>query len=355
MSSAEPTASATAEPSVNPVFVKAAKVYRKVLDDPTPYLGLEEGVVPQELAYALDTMGEEGVPHLLLQATGLGQGREGDGVLRVMSVRADSDEVDVLDSDFFVGVADAGGDRGSVGRSSLGKGLIHTYFSLRADELTVTRITAGPDGFTQEELCDGQVVQVSCLPEGETSELIAWTDVSDTTLLDELEAGTWDPTLPAAGSEASAQDTADPGTADQGAPLGEIGGLTKEQSAVTSPNGDPVYTGTVRVTDYDGVLALQGQPDPNPGAAQSSPGPYALLVLDQPQEVQALNGDGSGSRPGTASMVLLGSGEQASVWSQYDGQRISVSHPASQVAWPSDTALPLGEPRLIGTATVLSH
>lgn len=54
-------------------------------------------------------------------------------------------------------------------------------------------------------------------------------------------------------------------------------------------------------------------------------------------------------------MVLLGYAEQASAWSQYDGQRISVSHPAAQTFWPSDTSLPLGEPRLNGAATLLSR
>lgn len=147
----------------------------------------------------------------------------------------------------------------------------------------------------------------------------------------------------------------DQGSAAQGTSLGQGGRLTKEQPAAISPDSDPVYTGTVRMTDADGVLSLQGLPDPSPGSGSYSPGPYALLVLDQPQQVVATNSDGQGASSHTASMLLLGHAEQASAWSQYDGQRLSVSHPTSQTFWPSDTSLPLGEPRLSGRATVLTR
>ena len=343
-----PSASASAEPSVNPVFVKAAKVYRQVLADPAPYLGLDAGVSAQEVTYTLDPLGDASTPRLVLQAMNLGQGQETIGVLRFISVQPEGDDVTVLDADYSVGVASAGGFRGQVARSSQGKGLIYTWWLSGTGEGSVTRITAGATGFTQEQLCEGQVVQVSCLPDGEQGEEISWTDASDTSLLDALESGTWDPT-------ASASPASDQGSAGQGTPLGQGGKLTKDRPAATSPNGDPVYTGTVHMTDYDGVLALQGQQDPNPGSGQYTPGPYALLVLDQPQEVTATNGDGQGTSSRTASMVLLGYAEQASAWSQYDGQRISVSHPAAQTFWPSDTSLPLGEPRLNGAATLPSR
>ncbi|WP_172120981.1 hypothetical protein [Actinomyces faecalis] len=348
------TPTATAEPSVNPVLVKAAKVYRQVLANPVQYLGLEDGMVPQEVSYALDALGDSSTPRLVLQATGLGQDQESLGVLRVISVQPQGEDVEVLDSDHMVGVASAGGFRGQVTRSSTGEGLIYTWWLSGTGEGEVTRITADANGFTEEQLCEGQVVQTSCLPDGEQGEEITWTDASDTSVLDALENGEWEPGA-STGASASASQTGGQAETGQGTPLGQGGKLTKDQPAATSPDGSPVYTGTVRMTDYDGVLALQGQQDPNPGAGQYSPGPYALLVLDQPQEVVATNGDGQGTSSRTASMVLLGYADQASAWSQYDGQHISVSHPASQTFWPSDTSLPLGEPRLTGTATVLTR
>lgn len=82
-----PSASASAEPSVNPVFVKAAKVYRQVLADPAPYLGLDAGVSAQEVTYTLDPLGDASTPRLVLQAMNLGQGQETIGVLRFISVQ----------------------------------------------------------------------------------------------------------------------------------------------------------------------------------------------------------------------------------------------------------------------------
>jgi len=104
-----PSASASAEPSVNPVFVKAAKVYRQVLADPAPYLGLDAGVSAQEVTYTLDPLGDASTPRLVLQAMNLGQGQETIGVLRFISVQPEGDDVTVLDADYSVGVASGRG------------------------------------------------------------------------------------------------------------------------------------------------------------------------------------------------------------------------------------------------------
>ena len=68
--------------------------------------------------------------------------------------------------------------------------------------------------------------------------------------------------------------------------------------------------------------------------------------------VTASHGDGSpGSSSESASMVLLAQGSDVDAWTSYDGKHVTCALGA--MWWPSDTGLPLGEPRALRDVQVL--
>lgn len=122
---------------------------------------------------------------------------------------------------------------------------------------------------------------------------------------------------------------------------GTVGEITagdwaqKEQA-----DGRIVLTGTVNTYSYEAVIELQGSPDPNAAWADPSR-TYRLIVFDAPVKIFAKNGDGMGSREGTAYALRV---DRAQIPVGYDGTEITFSVSPETIWWPSDTSLPLGQP-----------
>lgn len=106
-----------------------------------------------------------------------------------------------------------------------------------------------------------------------------------------------------------------------------------------------VLTGTVGTYDYDGIIELQGEPDPNDfdgnynGYARSMT--YRVIVLDAPQTLRLHSGGGDDYSSHEASMINL---YYADGMEQYEGQHITFSIDPENSWFPSDTSLPLDQP-----------
>ena len=111
------------------------------------------------------------------------------------------------------------------------------------------------------------------------------------------------------------------------------GFITQEESA-----GRIVLTGTIGTYDYDTVVSLQGVPDYNGGAERGSM--YRLIVLDEPQTLTLTGIDGPQS--GEARLISI---QGAGIPDNYDGQTVVFSIDPLVTYWPSDTSLPVGQPR----------
>lgn len=107
--------------------------------------------------------------------------------------------------------------------------------------------------------------------------------------------------------------------------------------------GKTVLPGTIRIFETDAQMTdFQGIQNPNAGGYEC--GPYAVFAFDSTAYVTAGHGDGSpGSSSESASMVLLAQGSDVDAWTSYDGKHVTCALGA--MWWPSDTGLPLGEPR----------
>lgn len=115
--------------------------------------------------------------------------------------------------------------------------------------------------------------------------------------------------------------------------------------------GKTVLPGTIRIFETDAQMTdFQGIQDPNAGGYEC--GPYAVFAFDSTAYVTAGHGDGSpGSSSESASMVLLAQGSDVDAWTSYDGKHVTCALGA--MWWPSDTGLPLGEPRALRDVQVL--
>lgn len=123
-----------------------------------------------------------------------------------------------------------------------------------------------------------------------------------------------------------------------------------DASSKSTTNAEDTYSGTVYVFASDAEMA-EALGIENPNGPSSIRIATAVMKLDSAKTVKAKNGDGSGSRSGTAHYLVLAHGTGAGSWTSYNGKHVSVSAPS--LAWPSDTRMPLGEPGVVGSASVV--
>ena len=123
-----------------------------------------------------------------------------------------------------------------------------------------------------------------------------------------------------------------------------------DASSKSTTDAEGTYSGTVYVFASDAEMA-EALGIENPNGPSSIKIATAVMKLDSAKTVKAKNGDGSGSRSGTAHYLVLAHGTGAGSWTSYNGKHVSVSAPS--LAWPSDTRMPLGEPGVVGSASVV--
>ena len=295
----------------------AAAAYREVLADPVFYCQLDKELVPDPVtfSYALVNMDDGDTPQLLVRATSAAKIWSGMEPIRVFSYDAESNELIAPAYDIQSGTASGGGYRGGITYSPYGKGLLHSQISSGTGEGYQNRITLSDGNITETFLAAIDLGSDSVL-----SKLVAdafldipWVDASDSSALDTLEANEWQST---------------------------VTGTPPDATAAAQNAGLSVFTGTVRILDVQGVVDLQGQPDPNPGIEESSD--YVVLDLGSEQQIYAVNGDGDGFSTRSTSMILLDHTGNDRLWEGLDGKQTTIALDPTLIGWQSDASLPLG-------------
>ena len=123
--------------------------------------------------------------------------------------------------------------------------------------------------------------------------------------------------------------------------------------AAAKAQGKQVFEGTIRIMNHAELVGFQGVSDPNPDYSGTFKyEKYAILVFDRTQTVTGMSGDGTGMQTDSAKLLCVGayyagvdSVDTTPEWVPYNGKRVVVAGTAEDVGWPSDTSLPLGEPR----------
>lgn len=208
-----------------------------------------------------------------------------------------------------------GGSRGGLSMAGDGYGIFDLNWSGGTGEGSVERITLEGDSLSKDTCWNGQIFE---MPDSITFIEIEWHEIESLSALD-----SW--TAPESGEAAPSE------------PAG---------SDTLPTDGDRiVLTGTVGTYDYDEIIALQGQPDPNGwderSVEYSRSQTYRVIVLDTPQDLSLNSGSGDNYSIHEALMINLCYIDDID---QYEGQYITFSIDPATTWWPSDTSLPFGQP-----------
>ncbi len=304
--------------------------YTEILDAPAKYLtALDLYNSSGVYKYALTEMNGEGIPELLFGAD------DGNGLLNVQVFSADGSEnpFKAPSNVLLDGVAAGGGTRAFILGSKAGNGIIQALGSASNPQWYCNRMVLQGSELVKSENCDFTFGESAPVLDGDGAEL-QWLDVSDRSALQKL-AGP----AGAAGSKQPA------------------GGKSADQKAkaiaAAKAQGKQVFEGTIRIMNHAELVGFQGVSDPNPDYSGTFKyEKYAILVFDRTQTVTGMSGDGTGMQTDSAKLLCVGayypgvdSVDTTPEWVPYNGKRVVVAGTAEEVGWPSDTSLPLGEPR----------
>lgn len=300
----EPASSAPAEPEPEPEpepdpLQLALECYKEIAAKADTYEYFPEAELEPTgvYRYALVPMTRQAeLPALLLeQETTFGIANS-----RVFQYDAESGTVfqptDVLQE----GVGEAGGFRGTLELAGDGWGILSSSFSSGTGAGSVVRRTL-EDG----ELHTSTIWCGSFFKDDEYRSIvntvpIEWHDVSDLAALDD-----W--TLPDF----------------------DGGSLATEERIV--------FTGVVDTFSYEKAVELQGMPDPNAAWSDHNE-TFHMIVLDEPQAM-TLDSMGGGRYEGTVSLIMVPE------WlTEWDGQHLTFAMDPDSASWPSDAAIPVGQP-----------
>ncbi|WP_295027332.1 hypothetical protein [uncultured Mobiluncus sp.] len=304
--------------------------YTEILDAPAKYLtALDLNNSSGEYKYALTEMNGDGIPELLFGAD------DGNGLLNVQIFSADGSEnpFKAPSKVLLDGVASGGGTRAFITGSKAGNGIIQALGSASNPQWYCNRMVLQGSELVESENCDFTFGDSTPVLGGDGAEL-QWLDVSDRSALQKLAgpAGTAGTKQPAGGK-----------SADQKA----------KAIAAAKAQGKQVFEGTIRIMNHAELVGFQGVSDPNPDYSGTFKyEKYAILVFDRTQTVTGMSGDGTGMQTDSAKLLCVGayypgvdSVDTTPEWVPYNGKRVVVAGTAEEVGWPSDTSLPLGEPR----------
>lgn len=304
--------------------------YTEILDAPAKYLtALDLYNSSGVYKYALTEMNGDGIPELLFGAD------DGNGLLNVQVFSADGSENPFIAPSKVLldGVAAGGGTRASIMGSKAGNGIIQALGSASNPQWYCNRMVLQGSELVKSGNCDFTFGESAPVLDGDGAEL-QWLDVSDRSALQKLAgpAGAAGTKQPAGGK-----------SADQKA----------KAIAAAKAQGKQVFEGTIRIMNHAELVGFQGVSDPNPDYSGTFKyEKYAILVFDRTQTVTGMSGDGSGTQTGSEKLLCVGayypgvdSVDTTPEWVPYNGKRVVVAGTAEEVGWPSDTSLPLGEPR----------
>lgn len=304
--------------------------YTEILDAPTKYLtALDLYNSSGVYKYALTEMNGDGIPELLFGAD------DGNGLLNVQVFSADGSEnpFKAPSNVLLDGVAAGGGTRAFILGSKAGNGIIQALGSASNPQWYCNRMVLQGSELVKSENCDFTFGESAPVLDGDGAEL-QWLNVSDRSALQKL-AGP-------AGAAGSKQ------------PAGSKSADQKAKAiAAAKAQGKQVFEGTIRIMNHAELVGFQGVPVPNPDYSGSFKyEKYAILVFDGTQTVTGMSGDGSGMQTDSAKLLCVGayypgvdSVDTTPEWVPYNGKRVVVAGTAEDVGWPSDTSLPVGEPR----------
>lgn len=353
------TKAADSAKKVNVINAKVAALYKKVLANADKYnfneADLKIDASQSKYSYALVNMSDRDIPELILR-------KNYKYVSRSKVFAANKDYSDVVSSNDLIcdGVGDIGGFRASLSQYADSNSLSYVEWSSGTGDTEAYKVTmniADSNPLKKEKYWSGIITD---LPKQNTKN-INFVSTDDTTLLDNLaktEDNTYKKTVSNKGGDSNSEDkdskksgeNASKKTDSKKAASGEsLDSKIKAEKA----SGRQVVSGTVRVLSYNQVLEAQNIQDPNPGSDTNQT--FMILILDNKTSVTLHHGGDMGNppHPSDATMMAIDDGSQAKqIMEKYVNKKVYISFTVNDGVFPSDTGLPLGEPRLFSLKVI---
>lgn len=340
---------------VNVINAKVAALYKKVLANADKYnlneADSEIDTSKSKYSYALVNMSDRDIPELILR-------KNYKYVSRSKVFAANKDYSDVVSSNDLIcdGVGDIGGFRASLSQYADSNSLSYVEWSSGTGDTEAYKVTmniADSNPLKKEKYWSGIITD---LPKQNTKN-INFVSTDDTTLLDNLaktEDNTYKKTVSNKGGDSDSEDKdskkSSKKTDSKKAASGEsLDSKIKAEKA----SGRQVVSGTVRVLSYNQVLEAQNIQDPNPGSDTNQT--FMILILDNKTSVTLHHGGDMGNppHPSDATMMAIDDGSQAKqIMEKYVNKKVYISFTVNDGVFPSDTGLPLGEPRLFSLKVI---
>lgn len=340
---------------VNVINAKVAALYKKVLANADKYnlneADSEIDTSKSKYSYALVNMSDRDIPELILR-------KNYKYVSRSKVFAANKDYSDVVSSNDLIcdGVGDIGGFRASLSQYADSNSLSYVEWSSGTGDTEAYKVTmniADSNPLKKEKYWSGIITD---LPK-QNIKNINFVSTDDTTLLDNLaktEDNTYKKSVSNKGGDSDSEDKdskkSSKKTDSKKAASGEsLDSKIKAEKA----SGRQVVSGTVRVLSYNQVLEAQNIQDPNPGSDTNQT--FMILILDNKTSVTLHHGGDMGNppHPSDATMMAIDDGSQAKqIMEKYVNKKVYISFTVNDGVFPSDTGLPLGEPRLFSLKVI---
>lgn len=316
------------EVKVESLNEKISKAYRQVLDKADKYDYQDEGQEAREYEYAIVKMDGEKIPQLLLS-------KNSDlRYVKVFSYNEKEDKLIECSGSIIYGAAGVGGFRGDIMSKSDYKGLEYIETSSGTGDTSVENISIENGQLKRETKWEGRYDQ---MPEDDSTQEIVWSKINDKSQLEKLASKEI-----TSDGESTRKDNKQAKESDK--ELKSTAGSNKEkiQAMIREEKnaGRLVLDGKIRVLTYMQVLEVQEIDDPNP--EHSNPNEeYIIFILARPQKITARSSGGMHMTTRQVKVMCLPDSDYVR---KYDGKNVTISVDLDETMFPSDVALPLGEP-----------
>lgn len=344
---------------VNVINAKVAALYKKVLANADKYnlneADSEIDTSKSKYSYALVNMSDRDIPELILR-------KNYKYVSRSKVFAANKDYSDVVSSNDLIcdGVGDIGGFRASLSQYADSNSLSYVEWSSGTGDTEAYKVTmniADSNPLKKEKYWSGIITD---LPKQNTKN-INFVSTDDTTLLDNLaktEDNTYKKTVSNKGGDSNSEDKDSKKSGENASKKADSkksasGKSLDSKIKAEKASGRQVVSGTVRVLSYNQVLEAQNIQDPNPGSDTNQT--FMILILDNKTSVTLHHGGDMGNppHPSDATMMAIDDGSQAKqIMEKYVNKKVYISFTVNDGVFPSDTGLPLGEPRLFSLKVI---
>lgn len=331
------------------VKASAAKTYNDILDKLDTYDFGDEEKGQGKYTYTLAEVENQEAPLMLVRKS------TGDNFGQVRVFGYDEKEKKALEprATFAVGADKETGVKSDINITEEKPHIEYLSKNEKTGKTLIEKIDVKEDKVEKEKVWEGKTSELADSEQGKVKLAdLEWTVSEDRKPLDELAGESVEDKDKKAEKEKADKEKADKEKAEKekaekekaDKEKAEKENEKKEQDRIQNlikekeDEGYIVLTGTVKHLSYSEILEVQNESDPNPGSDHSDED-ADIFILDEPHEL-TLWSPGRVQSTRDAKVIKVIDFPESLL-----GEKVVIAINPERTIWPSDTSLPLGEPR----------